>query len=152
MHGGPVSAQSILVVTGGRHFMQPHLVNKFMDGAWQALKCNALVVHGNCKTGADAFAEEWARGNGLEPKHFDADWDRHGPSGGPIRNSEMINWAAAQYDAGATVLVLAFPGENGTRDCFGKAEKSGLRRWQVKIDRYGVTLKGKPATRTRSAA
>lgn len=85
----------------------------------------AVVVHGDCPTGADRYASEWcreARFNGLhviEEAH-PADWGKHGKAAGPIRNQQMV-------DLGADV-VLAFPlGESrGTRHCMAAAEKAGI--------------------------
>jgi hypothetical protein len=85
-----------------------------------------VVVHGACPTGADAFADEWARENadaGVTVEPHPADWDTHGKAAGPLRNTHMVQLTAD--------LVLAFPlgASRGTRDCMSKAQQAGLSVW-----------------------
>lgn len=103
-----------VLVTGGRHYDRPDLVQKGLE----LYKCSELIV-GDCRTGADRYAREWAREAGVPLRVFKADWDKYGKAAGPIRNSEMV---AEKPD-----LVLSFPGGRGTADCSDKARAAGIR-------------------------
>ncbi len=99
-----------VIVCGSRDFQD-------QDYVWRALsdlygtECEwgtgheFTVVHGNCPTGADHFAELWCKRNGVEPVHFDADWTLYGPSAGPRRNKQMA-------DAGADLCLGFWDGRN----------------------------------------
>lgn len=60
--------------------------------------CDALisdvteVVSGGA-SGADHAGELWAEANDVPVRVFEADWDEHGRAAGPIRNSEMVDYA-----------------------------------------------------------
>ncbi|MCW2902226.1 MAG: 62, gp24 [Streptosporangiaceae bacterium] len=87
-----------------------------------------VLVHGDCRTGADAMGEEvwtdWAMvwpKLYLRPEPHPANWYKYGKSAGPIRNSEMVH-------AGADVcLGFPLPGSDGTLDCMRKAVAAGIK-------------------------
>ena len=66
-----------------------------------------------------SLANEWAKTK-AEIKRWvcKADWDKHGKSAGPIRNARMLGWKPD--------VVVAFPGDVGTRDCVSKAKAAGI--------------------------
>lgn len=71
------------------------------------------VVSGTAR-GADHAGELWAEANDVPVEEFPANWDEHGNAAGPIRNSEM-----AQY---ADQLIALWDGKSsGTRDMIEKA-------------------------------
>lgn len=84
-----------------------------------------VVVHGACPTGADRWADEWARTHtgchDVTAERHPADW-RMGKQAGHWRNAHMVNLGAD--------LVLAFyqPGaaNKGTADCVRRAEEAGI--------------------------
>lgn len=85
------------------------------------LASEAVLVHGDCDTGADRIASEYWRWLGREDEPHPADWDGHGRRAGPIRNSEM---AALGAD-----VCIAFRGKgksNGTDDMVRKARAAGI--------------------------
>lgn len=57
------------------------------------------VVSGTAQ-GMDRHGESWASKVGVPVVRFHADWKRHGPAAGPIRNGEM-----AQYCDAAVVVI-----------------------------------------------
>lgn len=52
------------------------------------------VVHGDCPTGADFWAEEWCVGNFFVGEKYPADWKTHGKRAGFVRNAEMVKLGA----------------------------------------------------------
>jgi hypothetical protein len=88
-----------------------------------------LVMHGDCPTGADRYAGQFASLWDLPFLPFPADWKKHGKSAGPIRNRDMIQNAATLARYGHEVVVFAFPRgpSPGTRNCVREAVRAGLR-------------------------
>lgn len=67
----------------------------YTDGAemWvilDALRANIRCVITGGATGADTYAELWAKQRGVPVKVIPAEWDKYGKSAGPIRNKEII--------------------------------------------------------------
>lgn len=108
-----------VLVCGGRDYEYPSRVADALSehGA-------TIVIHGHCRTGADAHADEWARRCGLSVLRFPADWDRYGRAAGPVRNAQMLV-------EGKPDLVLAFPGGRGTADMVRRAREAGVRVVEV---------------------
>ena len=71
------------------------------------------IVSGGAR-GADGLAKAFAYDNGLAYKEFTANWEKHGPHAGMLRNSEIVKRADS---------VLAFwdGKSNGTADTINKA-------------------------------
>ena len=108
----------IIVVCGGRDFKR----RLFLFDALK--KENAdLILHGNCPTGADYFANEFAKQNSIKMEIFDADWDKFGLGAGPVRNEKMMKRARDLVKEGNEVLVMAFPGGKGTLNAVENAKK-----------------------------
>lgn len=78
------------------------------------------VVHGDCPTGADHWADQWCLSNFFEAEKHPANWKALGRSAGPIRNEFMAN----TYPD----LVLAFQrnGSHGTQNMIDLAETRGI--------------------------
>lgn len=78
--------------------------------------------------GADKIAEQVAEQQGLKVRVFEADWRKHGPAGGPLRNIAMLN---EKPD-----LVIAFHHDlsrsRGTAHCVATA-----RRRKIPTEVYG---------------
>lgn len=88
----------------------------------QAIPSAAVLITGDCPTGADRLAEGmWMRMGGGGLRAFPADWTTHGRAAGPIRNQRML-------DEGKPELVLAFHKGNsrGTADMIRRAQKAGV--------------------------
>lgn len=88
-----------------------------------------VIVHGDCPTGADAWADEYAITHMIEVERHPADWRTYGKKAGALRNNELV-------DAGADVcLGFINPctnerctrphphGSHGTVDCLRKASQ-----------------------------
>lgn len=112
----------VVIVTGGRDFTDETVIN---DALSAQMPFYALV-QGTAR-GADRLCAEWARKRGIQVLDFPADWD--GPDGnaaGFVRNGLMMDFGVQLWDAGEEVVVVAFPGNNGTADAMRKARKRGL--------------------------
>lgn len=117
-----------VIVTGSREFADAAAVSAALDvqhRTAQVAGAVLVVVHGACRTGADAHADRWAArhaGRGVRVERWPADWTTHGRAAGPRRNAAMV---AAGAD-----LVLAFPepgaANAGTRSCVRAAHAAGL--------------------------
>jgi hypothetical protein len=115
----------IVIVTGGRDYDGKDVVHKALsDIAYASGGCFDLYQGG--VQGADKLARMWAHDN--MPKEFihtfDADWDTHGRSAGPIRNQKMVDEA---IKTGDELLVVAFPGGKGTSHCVAYAKSRGVK-------------------------
>jgi len=122
-----------VLVCGGRDFADKALMWKTLDetfphsepdeyGNWLPI---GTLIQGDCPTGADALAVDYAMVNWLGLKSFPADWRKHGRSAGPIRNQQMIV-------EGKPDVVIAFPGGRGTADMVSKARAAGVPVIEVK--------------------
>lgn len=107
-----------ILVTGSREWSNGATIAYALARAAQ--EGDLVIVHGDCPTGADRIASEWADLHGVSQEPHPADWEAHGKAAGPKRNQEMV-------DLGADVC-LAFPlGESrGTRDCMRRASLAGI--------------------------
>jgi hypothetical protein len=81
---------------------------------------DVVIVHGDCPTGADAIADEFATEYDIKVERHPADWKKHGRAAGPIRNQEMV-------DLGADIcLAFPLPDSRGTIHCMKAAKKAGI--------------------------
>lgn len=122
-----------ILVTGSRRWPRPGVVWTALDtAAAQHPGRPVTVVHGQCRTGADAHAAVWAgrardAGWDVTEEPHAANWAEHGRRAGPVRNRQMV-------EAGAD-LVLAFPLADsvGTLGTITLAVSAGLlvRRYDV---------------------
>lgn len=115
-----------VLVTGSRSPALPRSsVHVALTAAWREAGRPITVVQGDCPTGADAYAREWAADHavhGIELEHWPADWARWGRRAGPARNASMVSSEPRIWRA------LAWPlGESpGTRGCIRLAQAAGL--------------------------
>lgn len=102
------------IIAGGRDFRDYELLSgRMQEIPWQITE----VVSGKAK-GADSLGELWAT-NSKPIKQFPANWKKHGKAAGPIRNTEMAEYADA--------LVAFWDGKSrGTRHMIETAAKKGL--------------------------
>lgn len=134
-----------VLVTGSRTWDDRQAVDDALLDAWHdagqtvSPEVHFTVVHGDCPTGADAIAKQWAIDNRVFHHAVPANWsgpctpacpdtphrktNRHGeycPLAGHYRNQLMV-------DMGID-LVLAFHRNNsrGTADCIRRAMSAGI--------------------------
>lgn len=111
-----------LLVCGTRTFNDAELLFATLDDLLRVkLRTHdVVIVQGECETGADLFAREYAEERCLMlPRCYAADWETHGKAAGPIRNTAMVEVADA--------CVAFWNGwSTGTRDAFTKARAKGI--------------------------
>ena len=112
----PLNGQTWLVC-GGRDYADRATFNNAMGDLTEMKGCPRRIIHGDYR-GADALADEWGRRMALEVLPVPADWKKHGPAAGPIRNAAMLEHKPD--------LVIAFPGGGGTADMVRKARAAGI--------------------------
>ena len=124
----------LVVVTGARDWPDGEgLVAMLREGLRQALEgdCeNFFVLHGDCRTGADRWARDWAdKSFAAQSFPMPAQWDKWGKVAGPMRNTAMAEVASNLDGCGWEVSCHAFglkDSRGGTRDCVTKLEAHGF--------------------------
>jgi hypothetical protein len=92
-------------------------------------------------TGVDHWAAEWAKERGIPCRVFKADWNdtshpdavvrtrndgtKYDAKAGPRRNQRMAD-EKPDY-------AVVFPGNVGTRDCFSRIKKAGIKYVEVTV-------------------
>lgn len=129
-----------IIISGSRKYADwdsflKHL-HWFMED--QALSGRLTIISGGCSDkkngvlthtrpdgrevfGVDGMAERFAAEQNIPIEIYEADWDKHGNSAGPIRNTDMIVKGKATH-------CLAIPDKDskGTRDMIKKAKAKKL--------------------------
>lgn len=107
-----------VIVTGSRRWKFP-AAELIVERLEKLPRTDLMIVHGKAE-GADEIAHLWAKRRLVKVEVFPAQWGKHGPQAGIIRNQQMA-------DSGAD-LLLAFPLENsrGTWDMIRRAKSAGI--------------------------
>lgn len=84
-----------LIIAGGRDFKDADVFTTAMVAWIGKYGMPDEIVSGKCPTGADAIGESWAKSNSVPLKTFEANWNLHGQSAGPKRNTKMAQYADA---------------------------------------------------------
>lgn len=84
------------------------------------------IVSGGCR-GIDLAGEMFAENYNIPVKRFLPEWENEGKAAGPIRNSQMANYADA--------LILIWDGTSrGSADMKKKAEQKGLKIYELIVN------------------
>lgn len=109
-----------LLVSGSREWDQPEVLEMVLTQFWIDYGDDLVIVHGDCPSGADRIARDWAHKHGVPDEPHPADWNKHGKAAGHIRNKEMV-------DTNPHGAVFFFRGPSrGTKNCFDHAVKAGI--------------------------
>lgn len=109
-----------IIVCGGRNYTDRITVYITLDKILSVSEF--MVIHGGA-TGADELAADWARLRGMPCVEVRANWDFYKKSAGPRRNEWMLELGPS--------LVVAFPGNAGTRNMIAKAHEAGISIMRV---------------------
>jgi len=114
-----------VLVTGSRELKDVKLITSKL-AEWYAEKSVDILIVGDCPTGADCMARDWAVGGKKPIRVFTADWKNLGRSAGPIRNQQMVSWAKKHCKQVDVLAFFSKEGKNiGTRNCAETARKAG---------------------------
>lgn len=111
----------IYLVTGGRDFTDKDFVFNSLDKIHSERPCTFLI-HGDA-SGVDTLCGLWAKNNNIGVKACPAEWNVYGKTAGIIRNSQMLHLNPD--------VLIAFPGNKGTRDMVRKAINKGIEIIQM---------------------
>lgn len=114
-----------VIVTGGRFYKDTKTV-------YQSLQKHLpfdLLISGHAK-GADKEAEDYADCMKIPKLELPALWNEHGKGAGPIRNTSMAQIGKALKRSGWEVVLVAFPGGDGTQDMIEQAMEHGIKRYK----------------------
>lgn len=122
----------IVLVSGSRRFSSVPQIRE-LESLLSSLAPSLLVV-GDCPTGADAIARDWATWYSPAAVRVDfhrAEWSRLGRAAGPRRNAAMIERLCSLRSLGRSVLcVFCWPQVGvpcrGTCSTFKLAVAAGL--------------------------
>lgn len=110
-----------IVITGSRTWTRDNVIYNRLS-LLTPHKSEYVIVHGDCKQGADAIADRIARQLGFRVIPEPANWTKYGISAGLRRNILMLE----KYKP---ILVLAFlmhPETRGTAHCITEATKRNI--------------------------
>ena len=108
-----------VLICGDRKWVNVKPIKEFLEN----LPRSTIIIHGGAE-GADKIAGRIATSLGMEVKVFDAQWETHGKSAGPIRNTQMLT-------EGKPDAVVYFHNNledsKGTKNMVKQAEKAGVK-------------------------
>lgn len=109
-----------ILVTGSRDWTDEDMVGTALAETVAARLEPHTLIHG-CARGLDRIASIIADCWDWEVEAHAANWEEHGKTAGPIRNTHMLS-------VGKPDICLAFPlpGSKGTWDMIRKANRAGL--------------------------
>lgn len=81
-----------ILVTGSRDWEDQNLIWTILN---ETAEPNAVLIHGDCPTGADRMAASWAHTQpDIKVEAYPAEWDKYGKRAGFIRNKHMVDLGA----------------------------------------------------------
>ena len=113
-------------VTGGRDGADKRLIWHALDEITDSMYEPEIHVHHGTARGTDRIAGAWARARGKVEHPHPADWERYPRAGGVVRNGQMASLAENLRTEGHNVIVVAFPGGNGTANMIRAARQRRL--------------------------
>ena len=112
-----------IIVAGTRDFDDYELMEKYLDKVLPLYDEEIEIVSGHAE-GADKLGERYAKEHNIKCAVFPADWKSYGRKAGPIRNTQMIEYASLEIPE-----VIAFwDGQShGTLDTMVKAQNRRMK-------------------------
>ena len=127
-----------VLVTGSRTWTDTDAIATVLDAVNAVAWTDLVIVHGGCRTGADAIADRWARRRGVEIEVYPADWTT-GRGAGPARNAAMI------FSNPALCLAFIRDASPGATGCADMAETAGIPTRRYTRGAVQVDLHMRPA-------
>lgn len=127
-----------LIIAGTRTFDNSALLKKEVEAFVGKLYGTQTTLVCGLAPGADMLGYRYAVGQGWQRKGFKADWEKHGPAAGPLRNRLMAKFA--------THCIVFWDGKSrGTASMIEEAKRARL---VLKIVTYAPNTIIKPIQRT----
>lgn len=117
----------IVLVTGTRSELSQNEKNCIEDAVFSERP--DLIIHGDCPTGVDFWAEILCEIHGWPQIPMPARWRDLGKKAGFIRNNEMVSVCEILFLHGHELVCLGFPRGlewSGTRHCMQAAAKKRI--------------------------
>ena len=112
-----------ILITGSRGWTDPEQIRTAIldtiENHGASLE-DAVIVHGDCPTGADYMASIVADHEGISQERHPADWKTHGKKAGFLRNYEMVKLGAD------VCLAFIHNGSSGASMTATSASKAGI--------------------------
>lgn len=125
-----------VVIAGSRDIVDQYVVNEAINES--DIKISEIVS--GCARGVDTLGEIYARDNNIQIVKFPANWKRYGKAAGPMRNSDM-----AEY---ADVLIAIWDGKSrGTQNMINEMKKRGKAYYVYIVDDLPLSNTSKHITR-----
>lgn len=117
-----------LLITGSRSWTDHDLIDQALAYWWfnNGEDLNAVLVHGDCSSGADAIAKRLWTTQGLTDEPHAAQWDLYGKKAGMYRNTHMVLYGA---DACYASIRDQSP---GATHCARIAEQQGIPTYRFR--------------------
>ena len=122
-----------VIIGGGRDLIWRFEYEDYLCKLHERYQFAEVIVGSNIRDhkgrrkGADAHAKGWAERVGINTTVMDANWIGQGRSGGPRRNTRMLDYLDLMSAETETPgLVIAFPGSSGTADLCTQAKALGV--------------------------
>lgn len=125
----------IVAITGGR-WVHPTRASLIAFTKWLRFNDIRTLVHGDCKSGVDRLVSQWVIAEtDIRVEPWPALWGRYKKPAGPIRNGRMLigdrrDWGGEHLHRPVHALI-AWPGNEGTKDCCDQAESLGIDVLQI---------------------
>lgn len=80
----------VILVSGSRDWTDVETIHAVLQRWVGRALVPVVIMHGDCPTGADRIANDWAEAKGIKVDRHPAQWEKYGKAAGPIRNTEMV--------------------------------------------------------------
>ena len=122
-----------VLITGSRNWIDDTAINVALAAVWKRLgsPSDAVLVHGDCPTGADPIASRIWASRGFTVEAHPANWRPNGvynPAAGLHRNTKMVR-LGADY-----CLAFIRNGSPGATHASLQAEKAGIPTLRIRND------------------
>lgn len=114
-----------ILITGSRDWPYTGIVRRAIDIIRLRHPQSPIVImHGDCPTGADHQADEYARSLHLPIDAHPANWETYGRAAGPIRNREMVTLLNVRTMPVCLAFVL--DGSRGASGTLGMVRETSI--------------------------
>ncbi len=111
-----------IIVCGSRTFNDYALMQRVLDSILASFEDPVEIISGHAE-GADKLSERYAKEHDILCAVFPAQWEKYGKKAGPIRNSQMLDYAMSEDSADAMVVAFWDGNSRGTADTLRKAQQ-----------------------------